>query len=286
MAELASSENIWVERNLYDDLEIAYQTHLQKLRHGDQSDFKPFEVQVNEAQCAPENLQETQGGLKTSIADEIAKARKHIRHTLDDLETCKSTGSKAVGANCLESVMKKLSLIEENILALTKRVEAVEAFVSKGSKPSVQEAEEKPTPVVEQKEEGEKKEDEDDFELFGSDDEEDEEAERVKQERLKAYEEKKSKKPQLVAKSNIILDVKPWDDETDMVELEKCVRSIEMDGLLWGASKLIPLAYGIKKLQISCVVEDDKVSTEDLEEKIVAFEDYIQSMDIAAFNKV
>lgn len=58
MAELASSENIWVERNLYDDLEIAYQTHLQKLRHGDQSDFKPFEVQVNEAQCAPENLQE------------------------------------------------------------------------------------------------------------------------------------------------------------------------------------------------------------------------------------
>ena len=41
--------------------------------------------------------------------------------------------------------------------------------------------------------------------------------------------------PQLIAKSNIILDVKPWDDETDMAELEKCVRSIEMDGLLWGS---------------------------------------------------
>ena len=41
--------------------------------------------------------------------------------------------------------------------------------------------------------------------------------------------------PVLIAKSNIVLDVKPWDDETDMVELEKCVRSIEMDGLLWGA---------------------------------------------------
>ena len=41
-------------------------------------------------------------------------------------------------------------------------------------------------------------------------------------------------------------------------------------------AKLIPLAYGIKKLQISCVVEDDKVSTEDLEEKIVAFEDYVR----------
>ena len=27
------------------------------------------------------------------------------------------------------------------------------------------------------------------------------------------------------------------------------------------AAKLVPLAYGIKKLQISCVVEDDKVFT-------------------------
>jgi len=49
---------------------------------------------------------------------------------------------------------------------------------------------------------------------------------------------------------------------------------------------LVPVGYGIKKLQISCVIEDDKVSTDDLEEKIVAFEDFIQSMDIAAFNKV
>ena len=71
-----------------------------------------------------------------------------------------------------------------------------------------------------------------------------------------------------------------------MGELERLVRSIEKDGLLWGASKLVPLAYGIKKLQISCVVEDDKVSTDDLEEEIVKFEDFVQSMDIAAFNKV
>ena len=41
----------------------------------------------------------------------------------------------------------------------------------------------------------------------------------------------------VVAKSNIVLDVKPWDDETDMKELEKCVRSVACDGLLWGACK-------------------------------------------------
>jgi translation elongation factor EF-1beta len=32
-----------------------------------------------------------------------------------------------------------------------------------------------------------------------------------------------------------------------------------MDGLLWGTSKLVPVAFGVKKLQITCVIEDDKV---------------------------
>ena len=46
---------------------------------------------------------------------------------------------------------------------------------------------------------------------------------------------------------------------TDLEELERLVRGVETDGLKWGASKLVPVAYGIKKLQISCVVEDEKV---------------------------
>ncbi|XP_049453494.1 eukaryotic translation elongation factor 1 delta a (guanine nucleotide exchange protein) isoform X2 [Epinephelus fuscoguttatus] len=125
----------------------------------------------------------------------------------------------------------------------------------------------------------------DDIDLFGSD-EEDEEAARIKQERLDAYAAKKSKKPALIAKSSILLDVKPWDDETDMAKLEECVRSVQMDGLLWGASKLVPVGYGIKKLQINCVVEDDKVGTDILEEEITKFEDYVQSVDVAAFNKI
>jgi len=128
--------------------------------------------------------------------------------------------------------------------------------------------------------------DDDDVDLFGSDDEEDAEAEAVRQKRLADYAAKKSKKPALVAKSNVILDVKPWDDETDMKEMENVVRSIVMDGLLWGASKLVPLAYGIKKLQIATVIEDDKVSVDELQEKIEAFEDFVQSVDIAAFNKI
>lgn len=46
---------------------------------------------------------------------------------------------------------------------------------------------------------------------------------------------------------------------SDMAQVEQKVRSIQADGLVWGASKLVPVAYGIKALQITCVVEDDKV---------------------------
>lgn len=67
---------------------------------------------------------------------------------------------------------------------------------------------------------------------------------------LKAYAEKKSKKPGPIAKSNIIYDVKPWDDTIETKDIEEKVRQIECDGLVWGASKILPVAFGIKKLQV------------------------------------
>ncbi|KAI1143583.1 putative elongation factor 1-beta [Hypoxylon sp. FL0543] len=128
---------------------------------------------------------------------------------------------------------------------------------------------------------------EEDVDLFGSDDEEeDAEAVRVREERLAAYKAKKEAKPKTIAKSMVTLDVKPWDDETDMVALEKAVRGIEKDGLVWGLSKLVPVGFGIKKLQINLVIEDDKVSLSDLEEEIQGFEDYVQSTDVVAMQKI
>jgi len=183
----------------------------------------------------------------------------------------------------IDSLNKTVQDLTDLVSKLTVRVSSLE----KGSSGGVTAAQVvTPAPAAAAKEEAQDEDEEDDFELFDGNEEDEEEKERIKQERVKAYEERKAKKPVLIAKSNIILDVKPWDDETDMAKLEECVRSIEMDGLLWGSSKLVPVGYGIRKLQISCVVEDDKVSTEDLEDKICAFEDYIQSMDIAAFNKI
>ena len=42
------------------------------------------------------------------------------------------------------------------------------------------------------------------------------------------------------------MDIKPWDDETDMKKLEETVRSVQMEGLSWGACKeLVSLQISI-----------------------------------------
>lgn len=130
--------------------------------------------------------------------------------------------------------------------------------------------------------------DDDDIDLFGSDDEDDEEAERLKAERVKEYEAKKANKPKTTAKSVCTIDVKPWDDETDMVALEAHVRGVEMEGLVWGLSKLVAVGYGIKKLQITAVVEDELVSMDILEGLVTEDGEnkHIQSMDVAAMQKL
>ncbi|OJA13950.1 hypothetical protein AZE42_01341 [Rhizopogon vesiculosus] len=130
-------------------------------------------------------------------------------------------------------------------------------------------------------------EEEEEVDLFAEDDEEeDAAAEKLKAERVAAYNAKKAGKPKAAAKSVVTLEVKPWDDQTDMKALEESVRSIDMEGLLWGASSLVAVGYGIFKLQINLVVEDDLVSLDDLQEKIAEFEDYVQSSDVTAMQKL
>lgn len=68
-----------------------------------------------------------------------------------------------------------------------------------------------------------------------------------------------------------------------MAALEAAVRGIEKDGLVWGASKLVAVGFGIKKLQINLIIEDDKIGLDDLQEEIAEFEDYVQSSDIVCY---
>ncbi|KAJ7938460.1 elongation factor 1 beta/delta chain [Mycena leptocephala] len=106
--------------------------------------------------------------------------------------------------------------------------------------------------------------DDDEVDLFGSDDEDDAEAERLKAERVAEYTKKKAASPR------------------PLPSVGKSVRSIEQDGLLWGSSKLVAIGYGIRKLQ----AKDEKVSLDELQEKIAEFEDYVQSSDVAAMQTV
>ena len=102
----------------------------------------------------------------------------------------------------------------------------------------------------------------------------------------------------------------------DMSELEKQVRSVSKDGLLWGAcmclvvsvllvqwldtshcctllkplslytsfssaysaASVVPVAYGISKLQMTCLIDDEQVGTDFLEESITAFEDMVGAL--------
>lgn len=134
----------------------------------------------------------------------------------------------------------------------------------------------------------EEEEDDDDCDLFGSDEdeEESEEKQKIVAERLKAYHARKAVKPGPIAKTNVLLDVKPWDDETDMNAMLVQIKTIQKDGLLWGANKLVPVGYGINKLQVMCVVEDLKVSIDELCEEICEFEDFVQSADVASMSKI
>jgi elongation factor 1-beta len=71
-----------------------------------------------------------------------------------------------------------------------------------------------------------------------------------------------------------------------MEALEASARSIEKDGLVWGAGKLVPIGFGIRKLQVNIVVEDEKVSIDELSDDLCEFEDYIQSVDVVAMQKL
>ena len=91
----------------------------------------------------------------------------------------------------------------------------------------------------------------------------------------------------MVAKSIIIFDVKVFEQEQDLKVLGEKILEITMDGLVWKKEfSMIPIAYGMQKLQMTCVVEDDKVMTDDLFDKIQAWEDEVQSVDVSSFQKL
>jgi len=267
-------------------------------------------IWFNKAQCDDaersyyEKLSGAKGSAPEGLSSQIAKARQHIKNSLECVDGLVAMAggddmNLAKKLNALEIENKELKKVTDDlkslVLSLSSRVATLEAGksaavpVAAPTKAAPAAVPTKPAPAAAPapaKEEDD--DDDDDVDLFGSDDDEEDDAEkaRITAERLKAYHEKKSKKPALIAKTSVLFDVKPWDDETDMNEMLKNCKSIEKEGLVWGASKLVPVGYGINKLQLMCVVEDAKVSIEELSEEMEAFEDFVQSVDVAAMSKI
>ena len=103
--------------------------------------------------------------------------------------------------------------------------------------------------------------------------------------------EKKKVKAPVIAKTICIYEVKPACDDGDgdddsavkiatPAEMEAAIRSIVVDGLVWSETfNIVEIGFGVKKLLVQFVCEDEKVSLDDIEERMLAFEDIIQSVD-------
>ena len=133
------------------------------------------------------------------------------------------------------------------------------------------------------------KEEDSDLDLFGSEDEEDAEAAKKAAAAAKeAAKGGKKEKKKAIAMSLVMLEVKPLDDTTNLDDLsQRIFTTITQDGLYWKTEyKKEPVAFGIFKLIIGFSLEDEKVSVDEIVERIEALDDAVQSVEIAVFNKI
>ncbi|KAG8515373.1 Elongation factor 1-delta, partial [Galemys pyrenaicus] len=291
-------EKIWFDKFKYDDAERRFYEQMNGPAGSSAHQENGASVILRDIARARENIQKSLAGLQAALSSPPEAPGRAAPGT-----SAGPGASSGPGGDHAELAVRVASLEAENqglrgvvqdlqraVAKLEARLSALErgAPAPRTAAPQTQHVSpmRQAEPPTRKAATATEDDEDDDIDLFGSDEEEDKEAARLREERLRQYAEKKAKKPALVAKSSILLDVKPWDDETDMGQLEACVRSVQLDGLTWGGSKLVPVGYGIRKLQIQCVVEDDKVGTDLLEEEITKFEEHVQSVDIAAFNKI
>lgn len=126
--------------------------------------------------------------------------------------------------------------------------------------------------------------------LFADDDPEEEAKRKELEKKIKEKKEaEKQKKPALIQKSIILLDVKVWEIEQNLDDLSKKIfAELVKEGLVWKQEyQILDVAFGVKKLRIGCVIEDEKVSVDDdIVEYLQSWENDIQSVDIVSFNKI
>merc|ERR1712156_235308 len=283
MAEFAralQTQNIWFAAQQYKEAEEKLIKQRMGLASGDAT--------AAAAESAPASPVESKASAM------IADLKKEL--TNDSNNSIQDVNSMLDRVVKLEQENNEIKSQLQAALARLDQLEAAGKSTAPAAAPvaTVCPAAKKPEPKKAESEDDD--DDDDDMDFFDDSDSEDEEAkaaaESLKAKRVAEYNarkaEKAAKKGVVAAKSMITLDVKPFDDETDLDALALKIKSeIAMDGLVWGQKhEKKPLAFGIFKLVITAVVEDEKVSTDDLTEKIEEYDDEVQSVDIAAFNKL
>ncbi|GAW80196.1 elongation factor 1B [Plasmodium gonderi] len=110
-----------------------------------------------------------------------------------------------------------------------------------------------------------------DIDLFGDSNNNDDknillDKKKQKEEELK----KKKQKEKEKNRSILIIEIKPKSIDTDIAKIPKLVKQKIVDeNIKWGEEvKKLPVAFGLYKLQMSCIIYDDFVNTNELIEKI------------------
>ena len=97
----------------------------------------------------------------------------------------------------------------------------------------------------------------------------------------------KKKKEKEAEKSLVVLEIKPWEADTDLEMVWNEIKKHQQEGLSWGEKfELQPVAFGIKKLVMTCTIVDSLVLMDDITDAIEALEDYVQSVQVASMNKI
>ena len=99
--------------------------------------------------------------------------------------------------------------------------------------------------------------------------------------------EKTNNKNNKIPYSIILLEIKIWDSEQDLEHLVNKIHKIEKEGLYWKKEyKLEEIAFGIKKNILILIVDNDKISIDELIDQIESWENEIQSVDILSFKEL
>ena len=107
----------------------------------------------------------------------------------------------------------------------------------------------------------------------------------------KIYEEKQKKSKNKnneneIHYSFVLLEIKVWDSEQDLDALAKKIQNIEKEGLVWNKEyKLKEIIFGIQKILMGLIVNDDIISIDEIIDEIQSWEDEVQSIEMA-FNKL